>query len=305
MTCVPRRIPVSVIVATRNRNDAAVRTVRSVLANSYPEFELIVIDQSQCDTTRLALDSFATDRRFRYCHTAAVGLQRARNTGALEARHGIVVTTDDDCEVPPNWLGRFVDAFAMDDSVAAVFGRVTPAPHDRARGFIPAYDFQEPFVASRVSERHRIDGMGACFGFRQDVWSALNGFDPMMGKGSRFRSAGESDFALRALVAGYRVCQCPRIEVLHHGFRSWNEGETLVRGYLFGVGAFCMKHLRQRHWGVLRDLAAVGGRFVSGGGAVETGGPRNSVRKLGAFLRGATAGLIAPLDDDTGHFAEV
>lgn len=60
---------VSVIVATRNRNGNVVRTVRSVLDNEYPEFELIVVDQSDDDTTRVALEPFANDRRFRYSHT--------------------------------------------------------------------------------------------------------------------------------------------------------------------------------------------------------------------------------------------
>ena len=32
---------------------------------------------------------------------------------------------------------------------------------------------------------------------------------------------------LRALAAGYRACQSPGVHVLHHGFRTWKEGEVL------------------------------------------------------------------------------
>ena len=295
---------VSVIVATRNRNGNVVRTVRSVLDNEYPEFELIVVDQSDDDTTRVALEPFANDRRFRYSHTPGAGLQKARNAGAREARHALVVTTDDDCEAPVNWLQTFVSVFGTDSRISVVFGRVVPAPHDRSAGFVPAYEFRDLFVASRVCERHRIEGMGACFGFRKATWLSLNGFDPMLGRGGRFKSAGETDFALRALAAGHRVCQSPGVHVLHHGFRTWKEGEVLVGWYLFGVGAVYAKHLRHGRWTVLRDLLAVGRRFLSGGGAVETGGPRNSMVKLCAFLRGAAAGLTTPLNGDTGHFAE-
>ncbi len=296
--------PISVIVATRDRHDTVVKTVRSVLDNEYPNFELIVVDQSADDSTRVALEPFTKDHRFRYRQATTEGLQKARNTGAQEARYPIVVATDDDCEVPANWLLSFFSAFTMDSRVAVVFGQVVAAAHDRAKGFIPAYEFRNLVVVTRVSERHRTEGMGACFGFRKDAWLALHGFDSALGRGSRFQSAGETDFSLRALMAGYHVCQSAEIRVLHHGFRTWSEGEVLVRGYLFGVGAIYMKQLRRGHWTVLGDLLAVGWRFLSGSRAVETGGSRNRLLKLGAFLRGAAAGLTTPLNADTGHFAE-
>ncbi len=298
------RAPVSVIVATRDRDDTVVTTVRSVLANEYPNFELIIVDQSRDDATRVALEPFVGDHRCRYCRTSSTGLQVARNLGTREARHEIVITTDDDCEVPPDWVEEFANVFATDNRISVVFGRVVPSPHDDKAGFIPSYQFRDRFVASRVFERHRVEGMGACFGFRRGAWSSLNGFDAMLGVGSPFQSAGETDFALRALEVGYRVCKSPQVHVLHHGFRTWQEGDALLRRYLFGVGATYAKHLRHGHWVVLGDLLAVGWRFLSGGRAVDTGRQGRGALKLGAFLRGAATGLTAPVNSETRNFVE-
>ena len=44
---------------------------------------------------------------------------------------------------------------------------------------------------------------------------------------SHLGPSGETDFVLRALAAGYRACQSPGVHVLHHGFRTWKEGEVL------------------------------------------------------------------------------
>ena len=294
--------PISVVLATRNRSASVGRTVRSILSNDYAHFELIVIDQSADHLTQSTLRAYLSDPRLRYIPTSTIGLQVARNLAAGAAQNEIIVTTDDDCEVPVNWLTQFAAAFAVDRRIAIVFGSIVAGPCDARAGFIPSYSVSESLLVRSILRRHRLEGMGACFGFKKSAWVALGGFDPTLGVGAPFRSAGETDFALRALLSGHFVYGTPAINVVHYGFRTWEECEALVYRYLYGVGAVYVKHLRNGRWAILGDFFPVAWRFVVGGRAVHLGNRSHGRLKLKGFLAGAAAGWRAPLDKRTGHF---
>jgi glycosyltransferase involved in cell wall biosynthesis len=115
-------------------------TMRSVLSNVHPLFEVIVVDQSKNSLTEDAMKPFLSDARVRYIKTDMTGLGSARNIGLANSRAGVVVMTDDDCEVPPNWLVEFSEIFRKHPKVAVAFCTVTAAPHDPAEGFVPTYE---------------------------------------------------------------------------------------------------------------------------------------------------------------------
>ena len=68
--------------------------------------------------------------------------------------------TDDDCEVPEDWLQRLVDVSDRNQRVGMVFGNVVPGRFDASRGFVPTYVRSEPFLCrgDRREESHRGDG---------------------------------------------------------------------------------------------------------------------------------------------------
>src|ERR671913_2186843 len=93
----PHSVPIlSVLICTRNRADKLKRAVDSVLANSFTDYELIVVDQSTDGRTAAALATIDDDR-LRYIHTDTVGVAKSRNIAVCESRAEIVVYTDDDC----------------------------------------------------------------------------------------------------------------------------------------------------------------------------------------------------------------
>jgi len=46
--------PVTVVVSTRNRSEYILKTVQSVLLNDDPNFDVLVMDQSENDLTELS-----------------------------------------------------------------------------------------------------------------------------------------------------------------------------------------------------------------------------------------------------------
>ena len=283
------------VISTRDRADLAVLCVASVLEIPDPSFELLVIDQGADDSLRIALGEFERDHRLRYLATSNRGLSRGRNLGIEQARAGLIACTDDDCRVPADWLEQLKASLAIDNRIAAVYGNVRPMKHNRPDGFIAGCMRRAPFIAKKMREQHRVDGMAGSMGLRKSGWRRLGGFDEMLGAGARFRSAEDLDFSLRALHSGFFVCAAPGPEVTHCGFRSWSEGERLIEGYLYGIGAMSAKHLKCGNWGVLNYLAHLWLRWAYSGSIVEFGYQPSRWLRLKAFVRGFAAALATPV----------
>jgi glycosyltransferase involved in cell wall biosynthesis len=293
----------SIVIPTRDRADRVGAAVRAVLASDTNGFEIVVVDQSAGDDTRQALAELEHEQRLRYLSVPGSGSAAARNIGIGAASGEIIGLTDDDCEVSPDWVRELTAAFA-DERVGVVFGNVIPAPHDGAAGFIPAHVREQPVVARSVNEVSRVDGMAACMGLRKSVWESLGGFDPMLGSGAPLRSGAEGDLALRALANGYFVSSAPRVHVLHHGFRTWEDGRRLIHSYWFGSGATLAKPLKRGELAILPVLARLSRRWAVGRSPVAASLGSRPYRwfRLAAFLRGFGTGMRTSIDGDHGHY---
>ena len=192
---------VSVVVPTRNRGDRITKAVQALLLNDYRPFQVIIVDQSDNETTAKSLSRFRDAPAVSYVRTSTRGSSRARNAGIDRAEGEIIGLLDDDCEVPANWLRELAKAFAVDSRIGIVFGNVQPAPHDSKSGFVPAYIRHEPFLAKTIREKYQVEGMSACMGIRRSVWQALGGFDAMLGVGASLGAGAEVDLTIRSLQA--------------------------------------------------------------------------------------------------------
>ncbi|NOT62842.1 MAG: glycosyltransferase family 2 protein [Acidobacteria bacterium] len=88
---------VSVIVPTYNRAYCLGATLDSVLQQTYPHVELIVIDDGSTDgTAELIARDYAQDKRVRYVRQANAGVVAARNHGLRLAQGDFVALLDSD-----------------------------------------------------------------------------------------------------------------------------------------------------------------------------------------------------------------
>ena len=241
---------VSVIVCTRNRGDNVLLTARAVLASEYPDFELLIMDQSDDDAARDALAPLCEqDSRIRYFRLELPGKPGALNRARLEARGRYLALTDDDCEPDSRWIGSLVAAFESDPKVGAVFGDVRAAPHDNTQGYIPDNPITREAVIYSLQNFLYMPamvnfGIGANMAVRADALAAVQGWDPCIGPGAKFRNGDDHDVTARLLMAGYAVAFQPDAHTLHYGFRMWNESARDVAQTGFGFGVAFVKYLR-------------------------------------------------------------
>ncbi len=258
--------PVTVLVCTRDRGDSIASTIRSILACTYPSFILVVVDQSSDLQTEQMITVFCDDPRLRYIHTNARGLGIARNIGIALSQTDLVLITDDDCQVPPNWIAEMVAPFLHNLRVGIVFCDVIAAPHDHSAGFIPVSLSTHSLLIEDLARWRTCDGVnigiGAGMAIRRSTAEAVGGFNPLFGPGSHFRSGDDLEFTLHTLAAGYQIYRTNTVGVTHYGFRTFAQMRKLIRNNMFGVGGIYGQMIRRGYWHGMRHYAAVFSRMV-------------------------------------------
>jgi hypothetical protein len=106
---------------------------------------------------------------------------------------------------------------------------------------------------------------------------------------------------MRALLAGYYVCETPDAVVYHHGFRSWDLEKRIIHGYMVGLGAANAKMLRLDSLSAIQPLAELAWRWLARHPVVDLNHCPPRIARLRSFVAGFRAGLSAPLDA-RGHF---
>lgn len=103
---------VSVILPTYNRRGLIARSIRSVLQQTYRDFELIVVDDGSTDGTAAVLRKFR-DRRMRVFRLRRnKGAGAARNTGIRRAKGDYIAFQDSDDEWIPEKLAKHMSVFS-------------------------------------------------------------------------------------------------------------------------------------------------------------------------------------------------
>jgi glycosyltransferase involved in cell wall biosynthesis len=175
----------SVIVPTYNRGHLISRAIESIFAQTFNDFEIIVIDDGSTDDTKKILDAY--QGKIRYCHQKNQGVSAARNHGIREARGEFLSFTDDDVIVDPYWLAA-IDKCFRENRCDIVGGRVLPIFPDgtpvwvrenpaKISGGVVIYDYGEKiapfdlshfrFITANFSARNEI--FADCGVFRTDL----------------------------------------------------------------------------------------------------------------------------------------
>src|SRR5436190_11436655 len=113
---------VSVVIPVFNRAVAVRRAIDSVLAQTFQDFEIIVVDDGSTDDTAESVSSFQDPRITLIRHDRKRGGSAARNTGIRSSSGAYVAFLDSDDEWLPAKLERQLEVFGRsDDELALVY----------------------------------------------------------------------------------------------------------------------------------------------------------------------------------------
>lgn len=115
---------ISIIVPVYNVQEYLPRCVESLQNQTYPQIEILLVDDGSTDKSPVLCDRLAKkDQRIRVFHKKNGGSSSARNLGIAEARGEYLGFVDSDDYVEPDMYQRLYDAIEQYDVSAAQTGR--------------------------------------------------------------------------------------------------------------------------------------------------------------------------------------
>ena len=108
---------ISVIVTTYNNEKYIKACLDSLLAQTFQDFEIVVIDDGSTDQTSKVLNQYSANSRLKIHHQPNAGVSAARNQG-LKLSHGkFVCFVDSDDYVAKNYLEKLVAPLLQDSTI--------------------------------------------------------------------------------------------------------------------------------------------------------------------------------------------
>lgn len=143
---------VSVVVPAYNAADVLERCVRSVLAQTYACFEVLLVDDGSSDRTPQLADALAReDGRVRVFHKENGGVSSARNMGLAEARGEWLTFVDADDYLGPHFLESLLAGAPCD---LIVGGYHTVGAHEIPEVSYESVEARSPEVVRPLLEAH-------------------------------------------------------------------------------------------------------------------------------------------------------
>jgi glycosyltransferase involved in cell wall biosynthesis len=108
-----QNLPVSTVIPTRGRPSLLTRAVKSALAQTYTQLEIIVVIDGEDEESKAALDLITDERLVVLALPESVGGAEARNIGARHAHGEWIAFLDDDDEWMPDKIKQQLSAAAV------------------------------------------------------------------------------------------------------------------------------------------------------------------------------------------------
>lgn len=112
---------ISIVVPVYNVEKYLIACLKSISSQSYPNYEVILVDDGSKDNSGEMCETFAkTDNRFRVIHKQNSGLGSTRNVGIENSQGDWITFVDSDDEIHPDYLSILLNAAESTNSEISV-----------------------------------------------------------------------------------------------------------------------------------------------------------------------------------------
>ncbi|GGZ80982.1 glycosyltransferase family 2 protein [Algibacter mikhailovii] len=233
---------ISVIIPTLNRYDYLNDVLKDLENQTYSNFEVIVVDQSDAFDSRF-YESF--NLRIQLIHQEEKALWLARNTAIKKSKGDLLLLFDDDSRVASNWIQEHIktlDYFQSDMSSGVSISKVGAKVPDNYTFF-------------RISDQ--LDTGNVLI--KKEVFKQIGLFDRQFEK----QRMGDGEYGLRANLFGCLNISNPKAERLHlkvgsGGLREMGSWDAFRTKNIFSPRPIpSVLYLYRKYFGIKSSLFAL------------------------------------------------
>ena len=233
----------SIIIPTYNRKELLRGCLASCLAQEHPPHEIIVVDDASPDDTSVMV-------RAEFPKIISLRLERnsgpatARNRGIATAGGDIIVFTDDDCILPPEFLSRLADGYRDHPEIAGAGCYLEASDELLSHNSYAQYDYYMTHTVYGFGPEPVLGGLECPAGgthsmsYRTHVLAEVGGFDEL------FTSPGgeDMDLKIRVVARGYNLLYVP-VKVLHRRLYTFRDFWRQYFAHGRGTPQYQRKHV--------------------------------------------------------------
>lgn len=281
-------VKVSVVIPSYNSARYVVVAVESVLAQTYLDFEILVVDDGSTDNTKEVLSEYGD--AVQYFYKPNGGVSSARNYGIEKARGKYVALLDADDLWLPEKLAKQVAVLEADDEIGLCYVAAEKVDENlQTVGQIEARVYED-YCAALLLNLNIVAGSCSSAVLRRDVAQKTTGFD------AEFSTCADWDYWLRLslltkfapikeYLVKYRVVAG---SMSSDPFVSRRDTEGVLHKF-FALPDLPSKYKKLKNKSLSNNLMVVSGEFLHNGKLGE------SVRCMWKSLRLYPQNIVRPL----------
>jgi glycosyltransferase involved in cell wall biosynthesis len=260
------------------------RAIESVLAQTFKDFELLVLDNSSTDDTEKVTRSFE-DARIRYIKHPKMGISGARNLALRESEGEYLAFLDDDDEWLPNKLEDEYAVFAKDTEkkIGLVYGAYVHINQKTGKVFETIYPKRRGNVYEyAVTHEDTLTGSASNPMLRKEAVIAVGGYDEAVPTGEDYEM-----FLRLAKQYEFDYIEQPVLKIyVHGGYRLSYQVEPYIQTELI---------VYKKHFDLIRKYPRVQAHYleVIAGRYLRIGKPKEARQYLRQALEVRPMSVIA------------
>lgn len=233
----------SMILATLNRSFEINLCLESLLNQSYKDYEIIIVDQSEDNETQKVVKRLNSEI-IKYIHINKKGLSNARNCALKYVSGDYFCLIDDDAYYPENYLEILRNNIIHYGEKCIYSGYIWNTLTNKALEDYPSHNIID--LSYRKILRYC---PSAAITFPMTTIKEIGFFDDNFGVGAKFGSCEETDYLIRCHRAGYQINYIRELEILHPHkelvkLQGDNPNPQKIYNYAYGFGGLVAKHFR-------------------------------------------------------------
>lgn len=198
---------VSFLIITKDRKELLEKTINSLLKQDYSPFEIVIVDNGSSDGTSNLIKNGFKKADINYIKMEQnLGVAGGRNKAISKAEGRILITIDDDAELPQGEATKkIVSKIQAEDNIGVLTFKVTNKKDKIQKSNIPIRG-----DANFDKERDVAWFIGVAHAAPKKVYEEVGKYRDFFPYGHE-----ELDLAFRILDKGYKIVYCPEITVMH------------------------------------------------------------------------------------------